>query len=94
MASMTIRNIEDETKKLLRLRAARHGASMEEEARSILRAVTSTDISVEEILHKTNRAARQPGAWEGIRRLRDKYGTFDLQPPQRTAVAGEEQVFD
>lgn len=38
MATMTIRNLDDDLKALLRLRAARHGKSMEEEARSILRA--------------------------------------------------------
>lgn len=37
MATMTIRNLDDDLKTLLRLRAARHGQSMEEEARSILR---------------------------------------------------------
>ncbi|MEO5830565.1 MAG: plasmid stabilization protein [Rhodanobacter sp.] len=37
MATMTIRNLDDDLKALLRLRAARHGQSMEEEARSILR---------------------------------------------------------
>lgn len=38
MATMTIRNLDDDLKTMLRLRAARHGQSMEEEARSILRA--------------------------------------------------------
>ena len=37
MASLTIRNIEDSLKAKLRLRAARHGRSMEEEARQLLR---------------------------------------------------------
>jgi plasmid stability protein len=37
MASITIRNLDDRTKDRLRVRAARHGRSMEEEARSILR---------------------------------------------------------
>ncbi len=37
MASLTIRNLDDETKARLRLQAARHGRSMEEEARTILR---------------------------------------------------------
>lgn len=37
MASITIRNIEDDLKERLRVRAARHGHSMEEEARIILR---------------------------------------------------------
>jgi len=37
MASLTIRNIEDALKTSLRIRAAEHGGSMEEEARQILR---------------------------------------------------------
>ena len=37
MASITVRKIEDELKQRLRMRAAEHGHSMEEEARSILR---------------------------------------------------------
>jgi plasmid stability protein len=37
MASMTIRNIDDALKSRLRIRAASHGRSMEEEARDILR---------------------------------------------------------
>ena len=37
MASITVRKIEDELKQRLRMRAAEHGRSMEEEARSILR---------------------------------------------------------
>jgi plasmid stability protein len=38
MASITIRRLEDATKKRLRVRASRNGHSMEEEARQILRA--------------------------------------------------------
>jgi len=37
MASITIRQLEDKLKQRLRLRAARHGRSMEDEARTILR---------------------------------------------------------
>ena len=37
MASLTIRRIEDRLKTRLRVRAAQHGRSMEEEAREILR---------------------------------------------------------
>ncbi|MBX3716404.1 MAG: plasmid stability protein [Burkholderiales bacterium] len=37
MATITIRGLDDRTKSNLRLRAARHGRSMEEEARTILR---------------------------------------------------------
>ena len=39
MASITIRNLEDDLKLRLRIRAAEHGRSMEEEARDILRRV-------------------------------------------------------
>jgi len=38
MASITIRNLEEPLKVQLRIRAAHHGCSMEEEARHILRA--------------------------------------------------------
>lgn len=38
MASITIRNLDEETKRKLRLRAAHNARSMEEEAREVLRA--------------------------------------------------------
>ncbi|WHA40593.1 FitA-like ribbon-helix-helix domain-containing protein [Agrobacterium larrymoorei] len=41
MASMTIRNIDEALKRRLRVRAAHHGRSMEDEARDILRAALS-----------------------------------------------------
>ena len=41
MASITIRNLEDDLKRRLRVRAAEHGRSMEEEAREILRQVVA-----------------------------------------------------
>lgn len=44
MATMTIRNLDDELKTRLRMRAARHGQSMEEEARSILRSALNTEL--------------------------------------------------
>lgn len=37
MAVLTIRNVDDAIKQSLRIRAAQHGVSMEEEARRILR---------------------------------------------------------
>jgi Plasmid stability protein len=37
MASITIRNLEETTKRKLKVRAAMHGRSMEQEAREILR---------------------------------------------------------
>ena len=41
MDSITIRNLDDDIKQRLRVRAAEHGRSMEEEARDILRRVMS-----------------------------------------------------
>ena len=41
MASITIRRLEQVTKERLRIRASRHGRSMEEEAREILRTALS-----------------------------------------------------
>ncbi len=43
MASLTIRNLEEPIKELLRIRAAHHGHSMEEEVRQILRAAVLKD---------------------------------------------------
>ena len=37
MTTLTIRNLDEHTKEQLRIQAARHGRSMEEEARTILR---------------------------------------------------------
>ncbi len=39
MATLSIRNLPEEDRKLLRLRAAHHGVSMEAEVRAILRQV-------------------------------------------------------
>jgi len=41
MASITIRNLDEELKRRLRVRAAEHGHSMEAEAREILRQAVS-----------------------------------------------------
>jgi plasmid stability protein len=41
MASLTIRNLEEDAKERLRVRAAQNGRSMEEEARAILRATVA-----------------------------------------------------
>jgi plasmid stability protein len=43
MASITIRDLDESTKERLRVRAAHHKRSMEEEARSILRAAVAEE---------------------------------------------------
>ncbi len=45
MASITIRNLDDDVKTRLRVRAAEHHRSMEEEARVILREAVSNERS-------------------------------------------------
>ncbi|WP_420960200.1 bifunctional phosphopantothenoylcysteine decarboxylase/phosphopantothenate--cysteine ligase CoaBC [Brucella sp. IR073] len=49
MASITIRNLDDAAKERLRLRAARNGRSMEEEARLILGDIDAPDIPVHQV---------------------------------------------
>ena len=44
MASITIRQLDDELKQRLRLRAARNGRSMEDEARTILRQAAALEV--------------------------------------------------
>jgi len=61
MASITIRNLDDEIKQRLRVRAAEHGRSMEEEARDILRRVMSDTTSPRD-LAAAIRARVSPGA--------------------------------
>ncbi|MDQ0474918.1 FitA-like ribbon-helix-helix domain-containing protein [Labrys wisconsinensis] len=72
MASITIRNLEDPLKVKLRLQAARHGRSMEEEARTILRAA----LVEEPGLHVVER----------IRRRFADLGGVDLPDPKRDAL--------
>ena len=43
MAQLVVRNLEDDVKVLLQHRASRHGRSMEEEARDILRNAVRTE---------------------------------------------------
>jgi plasmid stability protein len=68
MTSITIRNLDDGLKRRLRLRAAQHDRSMEEEARDILRCALSEE----------PRAADNLA--DAIRRLVEPYGGFELPP--------------
>jgi plasmid stability protein len=70
MASITIRNLEDDLKRRLRMRAAEHGRSMEEEVREILRRAVGAP------LPPRNLAA-------AIRARVASLGGVDLDPPER-----------
>ena len=71
MASITIRDLDDTVKRKLRLRAAQHGRSMEEEARNILRAAV-----VETAKPPENLAV-------ALRRLFEPLGGVELELPPR-----------
>jgi len=71
MASIMIRNLDDGLKRKLRIRAAQHGRSMEEEARNILRSAL-----LEKISKPTN-------LYEAIRRRIAPLGGVDLDIPRR-----------
>ena len=60
MASLTIRNLDDALKQRLRVRAANHGRSMEEEVRDIIRTAVEGPISAETNLAKRIRARMAP----------------------------------
>lgn len=71
MATLTIRNVPDETKRRLRIRAAEHGRSMEAELRAI----------IDDALEKP---APPENLGEAIRRRFAKFGGVELELPERT----------
>ncbi len=60
MASMTIRNLGDKLKARLRVRAAQHGRSMEEEARAILQSALAVEPTRNRSLVAAIRARIEP----------------------------------
>lgn len=74
MATMTIRNIDDRLKARLRVRAAQHGRSMEDEARDILRAALSSE------------PVRRASLLEDIRARIEPLGGVELVLPAREAI--------
>lgn len=82
MATLTIRNVEATVKERLRVRAARHGRSMEAEVRSILSAAVAAD-----------RDQPEPNLAEAIRRRFAPLGGVDLELPPPEFV-GEPPSFE
>lgn len=80
MANITIRNLDDSIKAGLRLQAARHGWSMEEEVRQILRRTVApvqkagsfaqriqqqfAQLGVDDLVIPERKIARLPPQWE------------------------------
>lgn len=76
MATMTIRNLDDEVKARLRVRAAQHGRSMEEEARNILRTALSSE----------SQPATGAALVKAVRERVAAYGGVELALPPRTPM--------
>ncbi|WP_421994203.1 FitA-like ribbon-helix-helix domain-containing protein [Reyranella sp.] len=74
MASITIRDLDESVKRKLRVRAAQHGRSMEEEARTILRAA----------LAETPRKPENLAV--AIRRRFEPLGGLELDIPPREPI--------
>ena len=81
MASITIRNLDDDVKTSLRKRAAGHGRSMEEEARLIL--ADAVD----------RQAAPAKGLGTAVHELFKPYGGVELEVPPREPMR-EPPLFD
>ncbi len=71
MATLTIRNIDDDLKRLLRIEAAHHGRSMEEEVRMILK-------------NALNRSRPQQRLGSRIHQRFAVIGCSDVEFPERT----------
>lgn len=84
MGSITIRNLDDRVKRKLRVRAARHGRSMEEEARQILSAAVAAQPS----------PAQPDNIYDVIRRRFAHLGGVDLPIPPRSKRMREPPRFE
>jgi plasmid stability protein len=73
-AAVTIRQLDDSVKARLRVQAAQHGRSMEEEAREILKAALET------------KPAERLNLAESIRRRFAPLGGVELKLPQRELI--------
>ena len=73
MASLTIRRLPENTKRRLRIRAARNGRSMEQEAREILKTALTTPATTENL-------------GEEIRKIFAPFGGVNLKIPPREPI--------
>jgi len=78
MASITIRNLEESTKRKLKIRAATHGRSMEQEAREILKSALS------------KKPKRPTDIAERIREIFGPLGGVELEPLPREPMRDPE----
>lgn len=76
MATLTIRNLDERIKAQLRIQAARHGRSMEEEARTILRSA----------IEARQPAATAQGLGSRIHQHFAQLGGVELDLPERCSL--------
>ncbi|MCX5967381.1 MAG: plasmid stabilization protein [Cyanobacteria bacterium] len=76
MATLTIRNLDESTKAQLRVQAARHGRSMEEEARTIIRSA----------IEDWKPAATGKGLGSRIHDHFAQLGGVELELPERSSL--------
>ncbi len=81
MAQLTVRNVEEEVKTSLKQRAARHGCSLEEEVRRILRAAVLDEIPPRQGLGSRIAATFAEGLTEDLPELRGQLARpADFEP--------------
>jgi antitoxin FitA len=83
MATLTIRKLDDEVKRRLRIQAAEHGRSMEEEARVILSQAVGTA-----------QEQHEEGLADAIRKRFAPLGGVELKIPPRDVADREPPRFD
>lgn len=86
MASITIRNLEEDTKRKLKVRAATHGRSMEQEVREILNSVLN-----QKPAQKTRTGADLVRA---IRKRFEPLGGVELEPYPRESMRDPDWLKD
>ena len=74
MVAMTIQDIDEQLETRLRIQAARHGRSMEEEARDILRTALSTE------------PVQGKSLFDSIRGRIEPLGGVELELPKRETI--------
>lgn len=79
MASLTIRNLDEEVKRRLRIRAAHKNCSMEEEARNILAAAVAKEVENPQDFVDSIRALFEPLG--GVELCIPPRGTAMREPP-------------
>ena len=98
MASITIRNLDDDVKRRLRVRAAEHGHSMEQEARDILRAAVAQPETGEDVVRRARArfdAGEPPRTGEELyRAIRARFAAIGFVEPDELKISPREPMRD